>query len=177
MFPGDLEIGLDKAHGSDPPQTDNDPGPDECHLVAEIVNAGVLLRVQGIPVVGRAALDDVGDVHVFLTAQIDELQHLIQQLAAPSHKGLALEVLIFSGSLSDEHDLRIPDAYAEYHMVPGVRQRAPLAGEALSFQFCPIQHNRSPRFSLYCVSSLPQPGRRRNGKAISPMVGITKHKI
>ena len=54
----------------------------------------------------------------FLTAQIDELQHLIQQLAAPSHKGLALEVLIFSGSLSDEHDLRIPDAYAEYHMVP-----------------------------------------------------------
>ena len=134
MLPGDFEIRLDETHGGDPPQTDDDLWTDEGHLVAKVVNTGVLLRIQRVPVLRRTAFDDVGDVHVFLPAQIDELQHLVQQLAAPPHKGLTLEVLIFAGALSNEHDLRVPDAHAEYHMVPGVRQRAPLTGEALGLQ-------------------------------------------
>ena len=47
MLTSDLEVGFDEAHGGDPSQTDDDLRPDEGHLVAEVADAGVLLRVQG----------------------------------------------------------------------------------------------------------------------------------
>ena len=87
---GDLEVGLDEPHGGDAAQTYDDLGPDDGHLVAQVADAGVLLRIQGITVLRRTALDHVGDVHVLFSAQVNDLQHVVQQLATPAHKGLSL---------------------------------------------------------------------------------------
>ena len=48
VLPGDFEIRLDETHGGDPPQTDDDLWTDEGHLVAKVVNTGVLLRIQDV---------------------------------------------------------------------------------------------------------------------------------
>ena len=108
VFLGDLEILLDDAHGGDAAQTYDDLGADQGRLIAEIADAGILLRIQGVPVLRRTALDDVGNVDVLMPVQVDELQHVVQQLAPPAHKGLALKVLVLAGALTDEHDLGVP---------------------------------------------------------------------
>ena len=137
---GDFEVGLDETDGGDAPQADDDFGADQGHLVAQVADAGVLLGVQRVAVVGGTAFDHVGDVHVLVPAQVDELQHLVQQLAAPAHKGEPLQVLVLARPLSDAHDLRVPGTGAEYHMMACLCQSALLTGQALSLQFFPIQH-------------------------------------
>ena len=92
----------------------------------------------------RTALDDVGNVDVLMPVQVDELQHVVQQLAPPAHKGLALKVLVLAGALTDEHDLGVPGAYAEHHIGAFIRQGALLTGEALGLQLVPIQHHEKP---------------------------------
>ena len=77
MLLGDPVVRLDQAHGGDPAQTHHDFGLDQLHLLPEVADAGVLLRVQRVPVLGRAALDDVGDVEVLLPAQAHQAQHLV----------------------------------------------------------------------------------------------------
>ena len=160
VLPGDLEVLLDELHGGDAPQTDDDLGPQQRHLVAEIVDAGVLLGVQGVPVLGRAALDDVADVHVLLPAQPDEGEHLIQQLPRLAHKGDALLVLVLPGALPHHHDLRVVRACPEHHMGAGVRQGAPLAVPARLLQLFPAPHG-PPLLSVPTVCFLhhtTQPG-------------------
>ena len=137
VLPGDLEVLPDEAAGGDAAQAHDDLGADQGHLGPEIADAGVLLGVQGVPVLGRAALDDVGDVHVLRPVQVDELQHLVQQLAPPAHEGLPLEVLVFPGALADAHDLRVPGPYSEDHVVPAVGQGALLTAETGPLQFLP----------------------------------------
>ena len=177
VLPGDLEVLLDELHGGDAPQTDDDLGPQQRHLVAEIVDAGVLLGVQGVPVLGRAALDDVGDVDVFRPVQVDDGEHLIQQLAAPAHEGLTLQVLVLPGALPHEQDLRVPDPHPEHHMGAGVRQRALLAAQAGLLQLFPVHHGHFPslRFLHHSTPRRPAqaPGTRRAapasaGAALSP---------
>lgn len=152
VFPGNLKIFLDQAHGGHPAQADDDLGSDQGHLAAQIADAGVLLGVQGVPVLGRTALDDVGDVHVGFPVQIDDLQHVVQQLARPAYEGLALEVLVLAGALADEHDLGIPGARSEDHVVPGVRQGALLTAVTGLLQGFPIHpcHADVPLFSKVC---------------------------
>ena len=160
VLPGDAIVLPDEAHGGDAAQADDDLGPDEGHLVAEIADAGILLGVQGVTVVGGTALDDVGDVHVFLPVQVDELQHVVQQLARPAHKGLALQVLVLPGALAHEQDLRVPAAHAEHHVMPSIRQGAPLTAHAGLLQGVPVHpsHFPGPFLSCFC-SSIPHRGR------------------
>ena len=72
--------------------------------------AGAHLVRRGITVVGRAALDDVGDVHV-VPPEIDRLDDPGEQLARPPHERYALQILVAPRRLADEHQLgiRIPD--------------------------------------------------------------------
>ena len=55
MLGGDLEVLLDDGLGGDPAQTDNQLGPQQRRLPPEPADAGVLLHIQRVPVVGRTA--------------------------------------------------------------------------------------------------------------------------
>ena len=119
-------------------------------MLPEPVRAGLLLRVQRIPVLGRAAFDDVGDVDVLLPVQIDDLQHLVQQLSAPAHKGLSLEILVLSRTLADEHDLRVLFPHAEHHVCPRLVQGAFPALQTRFFKLLPI-HTRDLLFAFALI--------------------------
>ena len=55
VLPHDLVVGLDEPHGGNAPETDDELGADEPNLLAEILDANVLLGGKGIAVLGRAA--------------------------------------------------------------------------------------------------------------------------
>ena len=129
---GDLEILPDEAHGGNAAQADDDLGAEQRHLVAEIADAGLHLHVEGVPVLGRTAFDRIADEYLG-PVQVDEGEHIVQQLARLAHEGLAGQILLFAGSLPDEHDLGVPSPVAEDHVVPGLGQGALLAGEAGGF--------------------------------------------
>lgn len=64
VLPGNFEIGADQPHGGDTAQAYDDFRLDQGDLGAQISNTGVLLGVQRITVVGRAAFDNIGNVHL-----------------------------------------------------------------------------------------------------------------
>ncbi len=76
-------------------------------LFPEPGHTGFALGGQRVAVLGRAALDDVGDVAVFASVQIDGKQVFVQQLAAAAHKGQALLVLALAGAFAHEQHLGI----------------------------------------------------------------------
>ena len=129
---GDLEIFFDDGFGSNPTQTDDDLGLHQCCLPPQIADAGVLFDIQRVPILRRAALHHVGDVDLG-AVQMDDLQHIVQQLPGPAYKGDALLVLVLAGAFTDEHDLRRLAAVPKHHMGPGVRQCAAPAGAAVLF--------------------------------------------
>ena len=135
----DLEVRLDQLHGADAAQTHDDLGLHQPHLGPEIAPAGILLRVQGIPVLRRTALDGVGDIDI-LPVQADHGQHVVQQLAAPAHKGLALQILVGAGRLADEQHLGVGVAHAEHHLGTGLPQLARLTFQTGLSQFLPRGH-------------------------------------
>ena len=78
MLPGNPVLRVNEPLGGDPTQADNDLGSDQSHLIAQKADAGVLLRFQRIPVAGRTALDNVADIAIFLSVQVNNGQHIIQ---------------------------------------------------------------------------------------------------
>src|SRR3972149_4037476 len=58
-------------------QADDDLGPDELDLVLEVLTAGLHLPRERVAVVGRAALDNVGDEHL-LPAQADGADEFVE---------------------------------------------------------------------------------------------------
>lgn len=74
-------------------------------LIFQPVDAGVLLLGQRVAVLGRPALDDVGDVDIPFPVEVDGLEHFIEQLAAAADEGLSLEVFVLAGALADEQYL------------------------------------------------------------------------
>ena len=137
----DLEIRTDQLHGTDAAEAHDDLGLHQRPLPPQEAAARVLLRIHRIAVLRRAALDGIGDVDA-APVQSDHVQHVVQQLAAPPHKGLALHILVGAGGFSDKHDLRVRPSYAEHHVLPGVRQRAGMAVQALLPQRFPLVHSR-----------------------------------
>ncbi len=124
MFPGDAEVGADEAQGGNPAQADNDFRANQCHLVPQVVDAGVLLNLHGVPVFGWAALDNVGDVAI-VPPQVDDTQHVVQKLTSRADEGLSLQVLLLAGPLAHKHDVGVSGAYAKDHIVPGFTQATP----------------------------------------------------
>ena len=88
MFLGNAIILPDDPFGSDAAQANNDLRPDQSHLIAQILDTGILLRFQGIPVLGRAAFDNVGDVAIG-AVDVDDGKHIVQQFACRADKGLS----------------------------------------------------------------------------------------
>ena len=85
--------------------------------------AGLDLLRQRIPVVGRAALQRIGDEavparHPYLVEQ------LVEQLAGPPYERLALLVLVEAWRLAHEHQVRVRVAGAKHDRVPPLRERA-----------------------------------------------------
>ena len=69
VLTGDLEVRGNEAAGRDTAQANNDLGADQGGLCLEPVDAGLLLLRLRVPIAGRTAFDDVGDVDVLLTGQ------------------------------------------------------------------------------------------------------------
>ena len=70
VLAGDAIVRVDQPFGGNTAQAYDDLWPDQGNLIAQIADAGVLLRFQWIPVMGRAALDNVGNIAVRLPAQV-----------------------------------------------------------------------------------------------------------
>lgn len=88
-------------------QTDNDFGADQLKLLAQPRHARGGFFRQRVAVLRRAAFDDIGNIDVFVTAQVDGLQIVVQPTAALAHKGKTLLVLVGTGALAYEHDLGV----------------------------------------------------------------------
>ena len=101
VFARDLEVGLDDAHGRDAPEADDDLRAQECCLTAEIADTGLLLHAKRIPVFGRAAFDDVRNVHI-VALQADDLKHIVEQVSRAADKRLALRIFVRAGAFTDE---------------------------------------------------------------------------
>lgn len=93
----------------------------------------------GVPISGRAAFDDVGDVAIG-AVNIDDGEHIVQQLPGGTHEGLPSQILLLAWAFAHKHHIRIPLPYAEDHIVSGFTQRAGSASIAFFFQLLPAQH-------------------------------------
>ena len=80
---------------------------------------------------------------------MNDLQHIVQQLARPAHKGHPLLILVLAGALADEHDLRRFRAVPEHHVGPGIRQGAAPAVGAVLFQRFPAVCHVHPAFRFF----------------------------
>ena len=138
VLAGDAEIGIDKPLGGDAAEADDDLRLHQCHLIAQILDAGVLLRFQGIPVPGRTAFDNVGNVAVGVSIQVDDGQHIVQQFARRANEGNTRQILLLAGAFAHKHHIRFPVAHAENHIVPGLAQAAPVTAASAGFQFIPV---------------------------------------
>ena len=143
VLAGDLEIVADEAHGGDAAQADDDLGRYQLQLALQPDGAGLLLDVQRVAVARRAALDHIADVDA-RAVQIDELQHVVQELPGAADEGRALQVLLFAGALADEHHLGVVRPGAEHHVVPRLAQPAAAALHALRAQLLKRSRHISP---------------------------------
>lgn len=94
-----MKSSLMMALAAIPAQTDDDLGLHQCCLPPQIADAGILFDIQRVPVLRRAALHHVGDVDLG-TVQMDDLQHIVQQLPGPAYKGNTLLVLVLAGAFA-----------------------------------------------------------------------------
>ena len=78
--------------------------------------AGFNLVWLGVPVLGRPALDDVGNVDL-VARQIDGFDDLGQQLARPADKRNPLEIFVVTGCLTNEHQVSGRASHAKYNRV------------------------------------------------------------
>ena len=129
---GHGEIGADHPLGGDAAQADHDLWLQQLELFPEPWHTGLALGGQRVAVLGRAALDDVGNVAVFAPVQIDGKQVFVQQLAAAAHKGQALLVLALARAFAHEQHLSSLDTLPEHHMGAVSAQLTSAAGKALS---------------------------------------------
>ena len=132
------KVGADHPLGGDAAQADDDFRPQQTELLPQPGHTGLALGGQGVAVLGRAALDDVGDIAVGGTVEVDGEEVFVQQLAAASHEGKALLVLALAGAFAHEEHLCALHALPEHHVVPGGVQRTALTGKTVVFQCFPI---------------------------------------
>ena len=132
MLARDLEVLADQAHRRDAAEADDQLRAQQRHLLAQIADAGVLFRLQGVTVVGRAALDDVGNIAVLFAVKVDGKQVFVQKLAAAAHKGQALLVLALARAFAHKQHLSSLGPLPEHHMGAVGAQLASAAGKALS---------------------------------------------
>ena len=102
---------------------------DDVDLPEEERLAGLDFVRLGIPVLGRAALDDVGDVDV-LALERDGFDDLRQELPRAADERKALLIFVASRSFADEHQVGFGVADAEHDL--RAPQRMELAAGAVA---------------------------------------------
>ena len=122
----DALLGVEQQLRREVPERDDHARLDQRELAVEPRRAGLDLVGLGVAVAGRAALHDVGDVHV-VAGETDPLDELRQQLSGASHERLSLEVLLLAGAFTDEQEVGIGPADAEHHLRTPGRELAQLA--------------------------------------------------
>ena len=75
-----------------------------------------------------------------VSIQIDDGEHIVQQLSRGTYERNALQVLLFSGAFSHEEQLAFPVAHAKNHVMPRSAQMAAITVQAAFFQRFPILH-------------------------------------
>ncbi len=103
-----------KGPGGVPTQGHEQPGLKDPDLGLEVREARLDLPGLGIPVPGRATLEDIGDVQVGFPVQAHLGQESIQELACSSHEGFALLVLFGPWGFAHEHQVGVRIARAEH---------------------------------------------------------------
>ena len=133
MFPGDAVIGANDTAGGDSPEAYDQFGLNDADLAFQPADADLLLRVQRIAVAGRAAFHNIADI-IFASVKANDVQHLIQQLAAAAHKGDTHQILLLARTFADQHDAAVRIAVTKDKICPRVSQCASLAGSAFAAQ-------------------------------------------
>jgi hypothetical protein len=111
-----------------PAQDEHDFRLHEVDLALQKRLAGLGFGRHRVPVLGRAALQDVRYVNV-VPSQPDLPEERVQELAGGAHERLPLDVLVEAGRLPDDHDVGRAGPGARDRLVPGGVQ--PTAGAGL----------------------------------------------
>ena len=96
---------------------------DQLDLPEEMGYAGGSLRVGGVAILGRPALERRGEIDV-PPLETDSGQQVLEQLAGLSQERQTALILLEAGGLTDEHQLRIGVTGAEDDAGPRLRERA-----------------------------------------------------
>ena len=118
MLTGDAVILPNQAHGSDSSKTHENLWLDQLDLLLQIANASILLRLERITVLGRTALDNIGDIAILTAIKVDDTEHIIKELSGSAHKRLTLQVLLLSRTFANEQNIRLRIAHTEHHIMP-----------------------------------------------------------
>ena len=125
----DPGAGHERAHRV-PPERHDDGRVEDLELAPQVRGAGRDLVRLRVAVVGRPALDDVGDEHV-LAPPADRGEELDQEVAGPADEWPALPVLVEARPLADEDDLGLGVALARDGLGPRLVETAVRAGADL----------------------------------------------
>ena len=138
MLPDYRKVLPDHPLGRHTPQADHDLRLEQAELLPQPGHTGLALGGQGVAVLRRAALDDVGDIAVLFAVQVDGKEVFVQQLAAAAHKGQALLILALAGAFAHEQHLGVLGALTEHHVRPRFAQPTAAAGKALGLECFPF---------------------------------------
>ena len=111
-------IRADNAHSSNSSQAYNDLWLYQCHLIAQIGDARLLLLFFGISVSSRSSLDNITDIAV-LSTQIHDGQHIIQKLPRRPNKGFSLQIFLLPRSFSHKHHICRSGTDSKNHIASG----------------------------------------------------------
>lgn len=100
---------------------------EKCHLLCQVIMAGCDFIFQWVAVLRWAAFDDVADVGVAVTAEIDRCQPFVEELTCLSDKWQSLLVFMIAGTFADYHHKGCRAPTSEYYISPCLGQRASVA--------------------------------------------------
>ena len=111
---GNRGLACQQAHRGDPAERDDQFRLYQLDLALQVRLACQRFFRLGVAVARRPAFDDVGDVDIRATPQLDRRQHAVEELPGLSHERLALRVLVRTGAFAHEEPARPLVADAEY---------------------------------------------------------------
>ena len=143
---GHFEVRVNEFLGGNASHAHDNLRADKAHLFPEPLQTGILLVRLWVTVLWRTAFHHVGNVDILVSGEANRLQHFVQELAGAAHKRLALQVLVFTWALPNEHDIGLRITNAKHQVVTGLPQSALLTLFTGSVQFLKtVIHNTSSK--------------------------------
>lgn len=109
---GQAELSSQQVLGCNTPDRQQYTGLHELDLALQVRLAVSHLIQVRVPIVGRAALQHVGDKHL-APCQTQRQQHAIQQLPCPANERFSLPILIGTRGFAHDHPLCLPVTHSE----------------------------------------------------------------